>query len=62
MQSVQEIEKAITKLSVAELGGFRKWFKNFDQKNWDRQFEEDVKSGSPYSSGNWRMIELIKGR
>ena len=45
MQSVQEIEKAVTKLSASELLNFREWFAKYDYEIWDRQLEEDAKSG-----------------
>ncbi len=45
MFTVHEIEKAISKLSEEELSNFRKWFEEFDAEVWDKQFENDVKSG-----------------
>ena len=45
MLTIQDIEKEISSLSREELAEFRAWFEEFDAENWDRQFEEDVKSG-----------------
>jgi len=45
MQTIQEIQSAITRLSREELSRFREWFDEFDAKVWDKQFEDDVKSG-----------------
>jgi hypothetical protein len=45
MQTVQEIEKAILKLSRTDLLSFREWFEQFEQEKWDEQFEKDVKAG-----------------
>ena len=45
MQTAQEIQVAVSKLSADELARFREWFNRFDAEMWDRQFEEDVKSG-----------------
>jgi hypothetical protein len=45
MNSLQEIESAISKLSADELAAFRVWFAEFDAELWDRQFEEDVAAG-----------------
>ncbi|QQE66319.1 hypothetical protein GFS31_30170 [Leptolyngbya sp. BL0902] len=42
MNSLQEIESAISKLFADELAAFRVWFAEFDAELWDRQFEEDV--------------------
>ncbi|PIU65265.1 MAG: hypothetical protein COS84_07075 [Armatimonadetes bacterium CG07_land_8_20_14_0_80_40_9] len=45
MQAVQELQSAVFQLSADELARFREWFYEFDAKAWDKQFEEDVKSG-----------------
>lgn len=45
MNSLQEIESAISKLSDDELAAFRVWFAEFDAELWDRQLEEDVAAG-----------------
>jgi len=45
MQAVQELQSAVSQLSADELARFRAWFDEFDAKAWDKQFEEDVKSG-----------------
>lgn len=43
--SVEELEKAVTKLSRDELARFRAWFEAFDADDWDRQIAADVKAG-----------------
>jgi hypothetical protein len=45
MGTVQEVEKAVSKLSPQELARFRAWFEQFDAEVWDKQFENDAKSG-----------------
>ncbi len=45
MTTVHEIEKAVSALPSNELEQFRKWFDEFDAKVWDKQFENDVRSG-----------------
>lgn len=45
MVMVQEIEKAVSSLPPKELAEFRAWFEEYDAATWDKQFEEDVKSG-----------------
>lgn len=42
INTVQEIERAVSKLSPEELSLFRVWFAQFDADAWDREFEEDV--------------------
>jgi len=48
MSTIQEIEQAVSRLSFEELARFREWFDEFDARIWDRQFEEDAKSGSAH--------------
>ena len=43
--SVQDLEKAVTGLSLKELNDFAQWFQEFLADAWDRQIEEDAKSG-----------------
>lgn len=43
--SITEIEQAITELSPEELARFREWFEEYYAQVWDKQIEEDAKSG-----------------
>jgi hypothetical protein len=43
--TVNELEKAVAKLSPDELAEFREWFHAFEQDDWDRQIERDAVSG-----------------
>jgi hypothetical protein len=45
MSTVKEIERGIASLPLKELAEFRAWFEEFDAQMWDKQFEEDAKSG-----------------
>ena len=45
MDTAQEIQLAVSQLSADELARFREWFDRYDAEVWDRQFEEDAKSG-----------------
>ena len=42
---VQEIIENIQKLPKEELKSLFRWIEEFEQKLWDQEFEEDVKSG-----------------
>ena len=42
---VQEIIENIQKLPKEELKSLFRWIEEFEQKLWDKEFEEDVKSG-----------------
>lgn len=64
--SVDEIEKAITKLSSQERTRLLKLLAEMDEAEWDRQFEQDVKSGKinklieeseeDFKAGNYREL------
>lgn len=45
MIKVESLEKEIKGLSRAELEEFRNWFKEYDSEEWDKQIEEDAKTG-----------------
>jgi len=45
MTTVEEIEKAVTKLSPEQLAKFRAWFEEFQARQFDEQIERDAKSG-----------------
>jgi hypothetical protein len=45
MGKIEIIEQEIEKLSPSELATFRNWFTEFDAEVWDRQIENNSKSG-----------------
>jgi hypothetical protein len=45
MTKVEKIEQDIRKLDRKELLAFRRWFRDYDSDAWDRQIEEDVRTG-----------------
>lgn len=45
MTKVEKIEEDIRKLDRKELLAFRRWFREYDSDEWDRQIEEDVRAG-----------------
>ena len=46
MSTVEHIEDEIRKMSLDELARFRKWFLEFDSKQWDEEIEQDAKAGN----------------
>ena len=62
MNSLQEIESAISQLSADELAAFRVWFAEFDAELWDRQFEEDVAAGRLNQLAERARQHLQEGR
>jgi len=62
MSSVNEIEEAVLRLSVAELAVFRAWFAEFDAEAWDRRIEDDVASGRLDALADEALEDLRAGR
>ena len=62
MNTVQEVEKAITRLPKDDLTVLRKWFEEFEAKMWDNQFEEDVQSGNLEKLANEAIVDFRAGK
>jgi hypothetical protein len=62
MNTLQEIEIAISKLSPEELAAFRTWFAEYDAQIWDREFEADVKAGRLDTLAQKALKDLKEGR
>lgn len=45
MSEVEELESKISQLPRQSLAQFRDWFHQFENEQWDRQIESDVKAG-----------------
>lgn len=45
MTKIEEIEKAVSKLSPEDMAKFRAWFEKFDAQQFDQRIEQDAKSG-----------------
>ncbi|MCY7356709.1 MAG: hypothetical protein LH609_04430 [Rudanella sp.] len=43
--SVQEIEIAITQLSIEEFSNLSNWIVEYKNQQWDKQIEEDFNAG-----------------
>ena len=46
MSRIEELENQVTALDSEELRAFREWFARYDAEAWDKQIENDAKSGS----------------
>ncbi|NMG07684.1 hypothetical protein DP117_12645 [Brasilonema sp. UFV-L1] len=62
MNTLQEIERAVTQLSSEELAAFRTWFAKFDAAVWDQQFEADVEAGRLDALAERALQHLQEGR
>lgn len=45
MSTVEEIERAVAKLSAEELAAFRAWFEAFDADRFDEKIARDAANG-----------------
>lgn len=62
METVNEIESAVSRLSAKELTEFRTWFASYDADNWDKQFEEDVNAGKLNSLSQKAIADFRSGK
>jgi hypothetical protein len=62
MSKVESIEGDIQKLSDNELADLRQWFADFDAEAWDRQFEDDVRSGKLDKQAEWALRDHAAGK
>ena len=61
MSTIREIERAVSQLSPEELVRFREWFDGFDAEVWDRQFDQDAKSGKLDRLADQAIADLRAG-
>jgi len=45
MSTVEEIKQAVNKLSLEQRAEFAKWFNNWEDDDWDRQMQDDARTG-----------------
>ena len=45
VKNIEEIKQAVIHLPPEDLAAFRRWYQEYDASAWDKQFEDDVKSG-----------------
>ena len=62
MRKIERIEREIQGLSPSELQAFRRWFREYDAKAWDRQIEEDVKAGKLDTLANAALKSFESGK
>lgn len=60
--SVDEIEKAIPRLSSKERARLLKLLAEMDEEEWDRQFEADVKAGKLDKLAEKALEDVKAGR
>jgi len=45
MTAIEELERKVRRLSREERAAFRDWFRRYDSDEWDREIEQDIRSG-----------------
>ena len=60
-RKVDELITRVSGLSRDELAEFRQWYEEFDAEVWDREFEEDVKSGKLDKLAEEAMADFRRG-
>ena len=62
LDTIHEIERAISRLSKEDLARFREWFDEFDARNWDAKFENDAQAGKLDTLANHSIAEFRDGK
>jgi hypothetical protein len=62
MNKVRDIQSAIKNLSKEDKVALREWFEQLDAEEWDKQFEEDAKSGKLDDLGNQAIADFRSGK
>ncbi len=60
--SLQDIQKTIASLTPEELARFRRWFEEFDARQWDAQFETDARTGKLDAVAEQALTEYQAGK
>lgn len=60
--SVEEIELAVSQLKGQDLARFSEWFEAFREDQWDRQIEEDIRTGRLDKAGKRADEDFVAGR
>ena len=60
--TIEDIEKAVSKLPPEQLAEFRAWFEEFDAARFDEKIERDAKSGRLDRLADQALDDFRKGR
>jgi hypothetical protein len=62
MMNIEQIKQALIHLPPEDLAAFRRWYQEYDADAWDKQFEDDVKSGKLDSLAQQAVNDLKAGK
>jgi hypothetical protein len=60
--SLNELENAVANLPPPELASFARWFEEYLADAWDRQIEEDIRSGRLDEAGRRADADFEAGQ
>ncbi|NTW35403.1 MAG: hypothetical protein HGB17_04615 [Syntrophobacteraceae bacterium] len=60
--TVESVEREVQTRSPPELAAFREWFANFDAATWERQIEDDARSGKLDTMADAALAKLEAGK
>ena len=60
--TIEDIEKAVSKLPPDQLARFRAWFEEFEAARFDRKIERDATSGKLDRLADEAVADYRKGR
>ncbi len=60
--TIEDLEKAVAKLSPDQFAQFRAWFDEFDAARFDRKIAHDAKSGKLDGLADQAIDDFRKGR
>jgi len=61
-RKIEDLERDIKQLSPEQLRQFRAWYEEFDSDAWDKQIEQDSKSGNLDDLANQALQEHKAGK
>ena len=62
MIKIKDIEKEVSRLPAKDFATFRGWFHKYDASKWDKQFDDDVRSGKLDRFARKAAEDLKKGK
>jgi len=62
MPTVEEIKSAISHLPRKEVVRLSAWFEDFEAKEWDQEFEEDIQNGKLDKLAKQAIKEFQEGK
>ena len=62
ISKIEELKREIQKLDRTELASLREWFQEYDSDEWDRQIEEDARTGKLDKLADEALAEYRDGK